>query len=346
MPKRSSQNQIKLSLLAVFVMAFITVASVFVYRILINRTVKTDVAGNNYYTYHFAMVVEARGDPFWKNVWRAANEAAEKEDACVEWIGETLAEEYPLTTLMRMAIAAGVDGILVQPDGSYEMNELIRQAIDEGIPVITVLTDSIESARQGFVGYNTYELGQLYGQQLLAALPQNDSGCRVVVLFSNGESETAQNIVYSCLMESLSGKPVTLDVVTIDNSSVFSAEEAIRELVVSSSADTPAPDILICLNATNTICAYQAVVDHNKVGRIQILGCYDSDEILTAVEKNIVQATIAVDANRIGEACVDALMEYLRFERTSDYTTVGLSVITTENVAEYAARGDAAQEGE
>ncbi len=162
-------------------------------------------------------------------------------------------------------------------------------------------------------------------------------------------------------MESLEGQNITVDVLVIDNSNVFSAEEAIRELVVnpaessaagSASAGTTQltlkspPDILVCLNATNTICAYQAVVDHNKVGEIQILGYYDSEEILTAVEKRIIQATVAVDANRVGAASVDALIEYLNFHRTSDFTPVGLTVVTANNVEEYRAFVAAEQEGE
>jgi ribose transport system substrate-binding protein len=281
-------------------------------------------------------------------------------DACVEWIGHSLAEQYPLTDQLEMAIAARVDGILIQPDGSDEVKKLIAEAIDAGIPVITVMTDSAGSNRQGFVGYNSYDLGQLYGQQVRSAMAQSPNESHAVVLFSSDVAENTQNIVYSSIMESLEGQNITVDVLVIDNSNVFSAEEAIRELVVnpaeSSIAGSAAsgttqmtlnspPDILICLNATNTICAYQAVVDHNKVGEIQILGFYDSEEILTAVEKRIIQATVAVDANRVGTACVDSLVEYVHFNRTSDFTPVGLTVVTASNVEDYRAFVAAEQEG-
>lgn len=350
--KKSNIYKTNLSLLAVVVMAIITIASVSVYRRLINSKFQIDATGNTFYTYHFAMVAEPREDPFWTNVWLAAGKEAAKMDAYVEWVGNSLTEQYPLTDLMEMAIAAQVDGILVQPDGSDEMKLLIQQAIDDGIPVITVMSDSAGSDRQGFVGYNSYDLGQLYGQQVRQALLQSPGGSRAVLLFSNDITENTQNIVYSSLMESLEGQDVVVDVMIIDSSNVFSAEEAIRELVVSPSAEETtgdeltAPDILICLNATNTICAYQAVVDHNKVGEIQILGYYDSDEILTAVEKRIIQATVAVDANRVGATCVDALMEYLHFDRTSDFTPVGLTVVTADNVEEYRQLLAAEQEGE
>ncbi|NLI52824.1 MAG: sugar ABC transporter substrate-binding protein [Clostridiales bacterium] len=345
--KRSNVYKANLSILAVIIMAVVTLASVFIYRALIDRTFKLDTGGTQFYAHHIAMVTESHSDPFWKNVWLAAKDEGGKKDAYVEWIGNSLTEQYPLATLLQMAISAKVDGILIQPDGSDEVKELIASAIESGIPVITVMSDATGSGRQGFVGYNSYDLGQLYGQQVRAAMSPVAGEYHVVLLFGSDVSENAQNIVYSSIKESLEGTSATLDVVNIDNSNVFSAEEAIRELVVTqpaliADAATPpqlgktyGPDILICLNATNTVCAYQAVVDHNKVGQIQILGYYDSDEILTAVEKRVIQATVAVDAARVGASSVDALMEYLELGRTSDFTPVGLTLVTAGNVGEY-----------
>ncbi len=344
-PKKSNFYMTNLSVIAVVVMVLVTFASVFVYRALIHSTLKLDVSGNQFYTYHIAMVTETQSDPFWKNVWLAASKEGAQMDAYVEWIGSSFTEQFPLSTQLEVAIAAKVDGILVQPDGSAEVKRLIRSAIQQGIPVITVMSDVADCGRQGFVGFNGYDLGQLYGQQVYVAMTQSPDPCHAVVLFGGDLSENTQNIIYSSLVESLEGTNVYLDVLSVDNRSVFSAEEAIRELVVSSPSDgKSAPDVLICLNATNTICAYQAVVDHNKVGEIQILGYYDSDEILTAVEKRIIQATVAVDANRVGAASVDALMEYLKFSRTSDFTQVGLSVVTATNVDNYRKHISAAQE--
>jgi len=347
--KRSNVTKTNLSILAVIVMSVVTLASVFVYRALIARTFNLDTGGSSFYTHHIAMVTDSHSDPFWKSVWLAAKDEGAKSDAVVEWVGNSLTEEYSLTSLMEMAIAAKVDGIILQPDGSEEIKQLITSAIESGIPVITVMSDASGTGRQGFVGYNSYDLGQLYGAQVRAAMAQSIGEYHAVVLFGSDVSENTQNIVYSSIKENLEGKNVTLDVINIDNSNVFSAEEAIRELVVSTpsatvDANTPpqlgktyGPDILICLNATNTVCAYQAVVDHNKVGQIQILGYYDSDEILTAIEKHVIQATVAVDANIVGASCVTTLMEYLNLGRTSDFTPVTLQLVTAANLEDYRA---------
>ena len=44
-----------------------------------------------------------------------------------------------------------------------------------------------------------------------------------------------------------------------------------------------------------------------------------------------------MDAERVGAATVDALMEYLNFHRTSEFTPVGLTVVTADNVNDYRA---------
>ena len=347
--KRSNVTKANLSILAVIVMSVVTLASVFVYRALIARTFNFDAGGTRYFTHHIALVTESHTDPFWESVWLAAKDEGAKSDAVVEWVGNSLTEQYSLAALMEMAIAAKVDGIILQPDGSEQIKQLIALAIENGIPVITAMSDSAGSGRQGFVGYNSYDLGQLYGAQVRAAMTQMPAEYHAVVLFGNDVSENTQNIVYSSIRESLEEMNVTLDVVTVDNNSVFSAEEAIRELVVATPSaiageNTPpqlgktyGPDMLICLNATNTICAYQAVVDHNKVGQIQILGYYDSDEILAAIDKRVIQATVAVDAGRVGTSCVTTLLEYLDLGHTSDFTPVNLQLVTAANLLVYRA---------
>ena len=76
------------------VMSIVTLGSVFVYRVLIERTFNLDTGGSSYYTHHIAMVTESHADPFWKSVWYAAKQEGAKSDAVVEWVGNSLTEEY------------------------------------------------------------------------------------------------------------------------------------------------------------------------------------------------------------------------------------------------------------
>ena len=95
------------------------------------------------------------------------------------------------------------------------------------------------------------------------------------------------------------------------------------------------PDIIICLNELSTTCVYQAVVDYNCVGEVAILGYYDTDTILKAIKRNVVNATISIDTEQMGAFCVDALQEYYRFGYTSQYFTADVTIIDQNNVGEY-----------
>ena len=111
----------------------------------------------------------------------------------------------------------------------------------------------------------------------------------------------------------------------IDNSRSFQTEESIRDIFLS---QEELPDILVCLSAVHTRCAYQAAVDYNKVGTVQILGYYDSEAILDAVSKNILYSTITLDTVQMGRSCVQALEEYVKTGYTNGYRAVDTHLIT------------------
>jgi ribose transport system substrate-binding protein len=102
-------------------------------------------------------------------------------------------------------------------------------------------------------------------------------------------------------------------------------------------------DVLVCLTADDTISANQAVVDYYKVGQIDIIGYYDSDIILRAIEKNIIHSTMTTDASLMGAYCVEALTEYRKNNKVNDYYSVGITVINKDNVYKYI-EANAAQE--
>ena len=95
------------------------------------------------------------------------------------------------------------------------------------------------------------------------------------------------------------------------------------------------PDIIICLNELNTTCVYQAVVDYNRVGEVSILGYYDSDTIINAIDRNVIYATVSIDTRQMGEFCIDALREYYELGYTSQYFTADITLIDKNNVDQY-----------
>lgn len=242
--------------------------------------------GEKKYAKHYALITENEYSVLWDNVYLAAQSEAEKYDAYLEYMGKNLSNTYSVEELLRIAIDCNVDGILVEGKDNVEMVRLIDEATAKDIPVVTVLRDSPQSTRQYYVGVNEEELGQIYGEQILKLASEEIQD--VLVLLDANET-MQENNVYISIENTLKKEqhPINLKGIPIDHNSLFGAEEAIRDIIVSSAE---LPDVIVCLNLIDTKCVYQAVVDHNKVGQVKVLGYYDAKEILEGIQKEIIYA--------------------------------------------------------
>ena len=290
------------------------------------------------YDQYYVMITEDRKSDFWQSVYRGAYERGQEENVYVDLLGEHLSQEYSREDLMRIAMTSGVDGIFVESDESDEMLQMIDEAVERGIPVVTLYGDNTHSERCSFVGVGSYNLGREYGRQVLklTSVQKNPDVLDVAVLVNAHALNSAQNIVcsgiqYALEQEKLQGPEIELSLVTVDDTNTFSVEESIRDIFM----EKKLPDIIICLNELNTTCVYQAVVDYNCVGEVSILGYYDTDTILKAIERNVIYATISIDTEQMGAFCVDALREYYRYGYTSQYFTADVTIIDQNNVGEY-----------
>lgn len=296
------------------------------------------------YERYYVMIAD-RKSSFWQSVYQGAYERGLQENVYVDFLGENLSEDYSREELMRIAISSGVDGIFVESDESEELTELINAAAKRNIPVVTLYGDNTHSDRCSYVGVGSYNLGRQYGRQVLKIAEENGltkKDIQVAVLVNAYTMNSGQNIIGSGIQDAIEQEKkneisYTISYVTVDDTNTFSVEESIRDIFM----EEKLPDIIICLNELNTTCVYQAVVDYNQVGQVAVLGYYDSDTILSAIDRKVVNATISVDTAQMGSFSVDALTEYYKLGYTSQYFTADTTLIDKNNVAQYLKGGEA-----
>ena len=303
-----------------------------------------EVADADSYDKYYVMITKDSKSSFWQSVYQGAYRRGLEENAYVDLLGENLSENYSREDLMRIAISSGVDGIFVESDESGELTELIDEAVDRDIPVVTLYGDNTHSKRCSFVGVGSYNLGREYGRQVLKIARENtweNRVIRVAIVMNAYAMDTGQNIISSGIQDAIEQEKTeatdfSVSYITVDDTNTFSVEESIRDIFM----EERLPDIIICLNELNTTCVYQAVVDYNQVGQISILGYYDSDTIINAIDRNVVNATISIDTEQMGGFCVEALTEYYLLGNTSQYFTADVTLIDKSNVAQYLEGGD------
>lgn len=286
------------------------------------------------YDRYYVLIADDSKNIFWQGVYRGAIREAEKSGAYVEMFGENLGGEYEKEDLMKIAIRAKADGIIVEADESEEMGEQIRLAHEAGIPVVTALYDSPQSMRHSYVGVSSYNLGVEYGDQICEMIKRKPEGqYKVLVLLDKEKTDSNQNLLLSAIRERIHtqgmDERILVETLQVENDSMFAAEESIRDIFTQ-----PHPDVIVCLNERNTTSVYQTVVDYNKVGQVEIIGYYESDTIRKAIEKNIIYSTISIDTMQMGEYCVDALNEYIRSGYVSDYYGVDVSILNEQALSD------------
>lgn len=343
--KRKTPSSINLIVMCVCLVFFSTLlvwGSVFYYRQqILKSTQLIDHYDREQYEKHYVMITSDPDSLLWQNVYGGAKSRAAEYGAYLELMGENLDVEYDEPQLLKIAIESRVDGIVVEASEDEQMIALIDEAADAGIPVVTVLNDAHTSARKSFVGISSYNAGHAYGSRICEILDgqeQEKNVYRVAVLMDEDIHDASQNLVYSGMQETVNEEykgqaQVELLPSLISKKTAFAAEEVVRDIFLE--VDNP-PDIVVCLDEMYTTCAYQAAIDYNKVGKINILGYYQSDAIISAIEGSVIDATLTVDAGQMGEDCIDAIVEYTGTGYVSDYIMVDTMLLDARNLAAYA----------
>lgn len=97
---------------------------------------------------HVVLISQELDNPYWRTMQKkGAEEAAAKMGMEIEYTGPIRINPAEQLKLLEKSIAARPDALLVQGVKDRQYDVLIGQAIDEGIKVITVDTDSPDSRR-------------------------------------------------------------------------------------------------------------------------------------------------------------------------------------------------------
>lgn len=342
-------------LVAILVLSVLTIGMfIVVYNVFMRGL--TTVSSGNIYDEYYVMITDNSRSSFMQNVYEGAYDAGIEKNIYVDLLGNNLPSDYSNEDLIKIAISSEVDGIIINANETEEMTTLIDEAVDAGIPVVTLVNDNTKSKRCSFVGIGGYEIGREYGGQVnqimkemrreyfMSAEESTEEEIAVVdvaILVNSPDTSASQNVIISGIVDTIqagnnSETSANVDIVAVDNSNAFSVEESIRDIFTKENI----PEVIICLDELSTTCVYQAVIDYNVVGKVNILGYYQSDIIANGIDREVIHSTISVDTKQLGEYCVNALKDYNDYGATSQYYTGDVTLINRSNVQEYLNKED------
>lgn len=281
------------------------------------------------YKYHYMLIRTGFADEKSGNLYEGAKESGEELDILVEDACELGNLEDTPEEMLKTAIAAKVDGIILEAEESSELEALIDEASEQGIPVVTVGHDMPDSKRKCFVGIDVKQTGEMFASRILRQY--YGEKLDVAVLTDRGKDISADS-VYHHIEQELAGENAQVRPIEISGENAFSTDEEIRRLFLDKEE---LPDVLVCLNEEDTIGVCKAAVDYNMVGKLKIIGYSAREEVVTAIEKNIVDSSIMVNMSEMGEKAVRALYKNRDRKSTKTQITVVPQVIEYMNIRQY-----------
>lgn len=334
-----SRNKVVVSILAgiVLVLFIATVAGLFYYREMIKKLGEVHEEEFTEYPRLYAYIAEDPDSQLSNRIYKEIAEYAVENDCYVEMTGQNLSTSYSKADRMNIAISSKVDGIILEGDDSKETADLIDKATANGIPVVTVLSDCQTSSRKSFVGLNNFSLGSEYGEELATIGGMNKKYPLNALILLDGDDGNSDDIIHAAIQQSVTGRLIKLTSAVVDTSSPFTSEESVMNILDGLAT---IPDVIICLNDRTTESAIQCIVEKNLVGKTTILGYYDSDTILKAIDRGSVYATFAIETKTVAKQCVNALNEYNNTGFVSEYNPANYILINRQNVSEYTREDD------
>ena len=319
------RKNIAFLLLFIFIAAVIYLTGESYYQGL-ESTISHEPSEQTEYQYKYDMIVDNPDSEFWQAVYKSASETAGEYNVLLELKNPGWGRIYDKEDYMNMSIAARVDGIILQYSGEKEIEEKINEAVDSGIPVVTVMGDPRYSERQSFIGVSDYQLGQEYGQ--VVADYVNADTKKVMVFLSRSIDDMNESQIYTQISNAVASRAAEGQEIEVDGKNLlltgdFETEEAVTDIFQQSSI----PDILVCMDEEITECARQAVIDFNKAGEVAIIGYYTSDDTLAALDKGVIAATCDIDTSQMGTYAIQALTDYQEEGRTNAFYNVDIDFI-------------------
>ncbi|MFA9377742.1 MAG: substrate-binding domain-containing protein [Lachnotalea sp.] len=145
------------------------------------------------YKYHCAFITDSYDDPFWNSIYEGAKEEGVLQNVYIENYGQKLSLHYTIDEKMEMAIAASVDAIIIEGNDEVSTTNVIDKAIDQGITVVTIYQDQVQSKRRSFIGVNKFRMGYNLCAKAYESLENDDD--EIMVLYDQKNEVNPENTI-------------------------------------------------------------------------------------------------------------------------------------------------------
>lgn len=214
-----------------------------------------------------AFVPKLQGIPYFEEMNRGGEAAAEEFGFTWLYQGPTTADAAAQADIVRSYIQQGVDTLIVAPNDPDSLAPLLQEAQDAGIRVATSDTDAPNSVRELFVNQTTTEN---HGRQLAETLAEAMGGEGKYAIVSCGETAANLNAYIDSAQATMEEEYPDIAFAQ----TVYAGEDQAAATQMATDILNADPDVngLIGICASAAPAVAQAVQDAGRVGEVFTVG--------------------------------------------------------------------------
>ncbi len=243
---------------------------------------------------YVAVIVKSLNSDFFKNLQSGVDAAATEYNVRVTFEGPEYEEDYAAqNSLIQKAVKNGASAILLSAIDEEKSNLAVQQAVQSGVPVLTVDSDISSPLVRAFIGTNSTSAGAAAAKAAVAALP---SGQPVNIGLVNYTEETQNGKLreqgFRSALQQYSNAKIVGSVTA--QSSVASARSGAKQLL----KEHPEINVLVGFNEWMTLGIGDAVKAPG--GRVHCVGFDANVQSVAMLETGEMHALIVQNPFAMG----------------------------------------------
>jgi ribose transport system substrate-binding protein len=277
------------------------------------------------------VILKTLNSPFWQRVSGGAEEGAEEAGVTITLAGATQeANIQEQIDKVRAAITQQVDALLVAPTAADQLQPVLQEAVDAGIPVLLVDTNIPNwDGAETFIGTDNVEAGRQGGDFILS---QGDSGKIAFIAGVPGNPSTDDRVTGA--KEAIEGSGIEVVAELNANSDRAEARAAMADILQAN------PDLtfVFCANDDMALGAIEAIKAAGlDPGEMVIVGVDGNTDAVESIIAGELTASVAQNPENMGKQGVLSAKELLDGGTIEERIDTGTTLVEASNAEAYLA---------
>ncbi|WP_088102708.1 sugar-binding protein [Halalkalibacter urbisdiaboli] len=275
--------------------------------------------------YHVVLISEEVDNDYWRLMEQGARELEKSTKLLVEYRGPQRSNLDEQMKIMDMAIAAQVDGIVVQALNEDEFTPLIDKAVNKGIPVITIDADAPKSKRSAYVGTDNY----LSGWEAGKALAQDTNGQAVVGIITGSlTSSHMQQRVQGFKDATATYKGISIVAIEESNITRIEAEEKTNKILTEYEEITA----FFGTSALDGLGIQAAIERFGKKDDIYIIAFDVLPQTIELLQAGEIHAVVAQEPFEMGKRGMELVLDVLQGKTVVEINYTRTNIIRKSDI--------------